>query len=92
MIDACAVGSRWRTLECEVPFEKVGLERSCVECGIRVSLELGGFFEDPFYRGRLGVECGKRHHVACESVSVQDFVSALVDLCVKEGNSCGWSR
>ena len=73
MVDACTVGGGGRSLECEVPFEKVGFKRCSVESWIWVNMKLSGFFENAFYRGRFGIECWKRHDIANEINNSQCF-------------------
>ena len=56
MVGAGAVRGGGGPAEGEVPFEQVGFERGGVEGGVRVGLELAGFFEDAFDGGGFGVE------------------------------------
>lgn len=49
MVDACGVGRLGRAAQCEVPFEKVGVEGGGGEVGRGVSGEFRGFF----YCGKL---------------------------------------
>ena len=61
MIYACTIWGRWRSLEVEVPFKKIGVERGGVVCWVGVGLKFCSFSEDAFYGRGFSVECGQRH-------------------------------
>lgn len=72
MVCALAVGSGRRTLESEVPFEEIRLERSGMQSWVWMAGEFGCFFEDSLYGGGFGVEGWEGHD--CE-----ELVQALAD-------------
>ena len=78
MISTLTVGSGRRTLEREVPFEKIGFEWSGVQGWIRVAREFGCFFQDALYSGRFGVEGWKGHDVGIEK-SAKAFIGYLIN-------------